>query len=203
MQFVFGPRLEDAWEARQDRSVKATHATARATWGLRCMIFASGLAIWLVSTSARAAPHRPGKGGDLGFGPLLGDPTGANLLWFITPRHTLSANLGFGPIHLGGGRVDVSYLWQGRPWTSTDELSVRGYVGVGVGVAFWHERYVGPAPSDFVPASFFPRAPVLGIACDFLRIPIDIFVEAAYSPLIGPPLTYWNVDFALGSRYWF
>jgi hypothetical protein len=157
----------------------------------------------LASREATAAPNRPGRGGDIGIGATVGDPVGVAFKWVGHPRHALDAGLGFGPFHLGGGRVHAGWQFLSRPWAQSDELAVVGGIGVGAGVAFWHKRYVGPGtPDQFRGASVFFRAPAASLSFNFMKLPIDVFLEAAYSPLVGPPLTWWNFDFALGVRGW-
>ncbi|MBK6920781.1 MAG: hypothetical protein IPH07_25520 [Deltaproteobacteria bacterium] len=158
----------------------------------------------LVPRAAVAQPKRTGKGGDVGLGASLGDPTGATLKVFLHPRHALESGAGFGPFHRGGGRIHATYLFHSRAWRDDEGFSLHGYVGVGLGVALWYKRYLGPAlPSDFKRAALFVRAPVLGLAFHMHEIPLDVYIETAYSPLVTRPATFWNVDFALGARYWF
>lgn len=154
---------------------------------------------------ADAAPHRPGKGGDIGLGGSLGDPTGLSFKWFVRQQHVLESAVGFGPFHLGGGRLHASYLWHPRRVYSNEGMNLQFYLGVGLGIAFWHKRYVGIAPSSprFTPVAGFIRAPVLGTALNFDNVPIDVFFEVAYSPIVAPPVSFWNIDAALGARYWF
>ena len=167
-------------------------------------------AVTLGPARARARTPRPAPGetGSAALGVIVGDPTGGTAKVFLRPRHALQSHVGFGPFHLGAGRVDLSYLFHSRPWGAAEGLKTRGYVGVGVGVAFWSRKIgqlgpFGPDPEDFRNVSFFFRAPVLGVAMHMRTVPIDIFIEAAYSPMVGPPITYWNFDFGLGARYWF
>jgi hypothetical protein len=157
-----------------------------------------------VASVAHALPKRSGKGGDLGLGATIGDPAGATFKAFVHPQHALEVGAGFGVFHLGAGRLHFAYQFHSRPMTSTDEFDLLGYLGVGVGVAVWAKRYIGlGGVDDFKHVAFFFRAPVLGLAFHMKKLPIDVFLETAYSPLCGPPITWWNVDFALGVRYWF
>lgn len=153
---------------------------------------------------ASAAPKRIGKGGDLGLGGVLGDPSGVTFKAFVHPRHALESAAGFGPFHRGAARLHVTYLFHSKPWSHEQEFSLHGYVGVGLGVAFWHKRYFGFAlPGEFRRAAMFVRAPVLGLAFHLMELPMDVFIETAYSPIVTPPASFWNVDFGLGARYWF
>lgn len=169
----------------------------------------AGVALALTATlatpeRAEAAPKRTGKGGDLGLGGTVGDPTGVTFKAFLHPRHALESGAGFGPFHRGGGRVHLAYLFHSKPWGDEDGFAVHGYVGLGLGMAFWHKRYIGlAAPGDFRRIALFVRAPVLGLAFHMQKIPLDLFIETAYSPIVTPPFSFWNVDFVLGARYWF
>lgn len=161
-------------------------------------------ALALVPTLAAATPKRTGKGGDLGLGASLGDPTGVTFKAFFHARHALESGLGFGPFHLGGGRLHATYLFHSKPWQRDDGFFLHGYVGLGVGLAFWHKHFVGPlVPDHFHAVAMFVRAPVLGLAFHLQNVPVDVYLETAYSPIVAPPTSFWNVDFALGARYWF
>lgn len=170
----------------------------------RPLFIAIAIAVATTAGDADATPKRTGKGGDIGLGGVIGDPTGVTFKVFLHARHALESTAGFGPFHRGGGRVHLAYLFHSRPWADGDGFFLHGYVGLGPGVAFWHKRYVGfGGPGDFRRAALFVRAPVLGLAFHMQEIPLDVFIETAYSPIVTPPLTFWNVDFALGARYWF
>jgi len=165
---------------------------------------ATVFAVGLSPRDAAATPKRTGKGGDLGLGGVLGNPTGITFKAFLHPRHALESTAGFGPFHRGAARVHLAYLFHSRAWADGDGFSLHGYVGLGPGVAFWHKRYIGfAAPGEFKRVALFVRAPVLGLAFHMQEIPLDVFIETAYAPIVTPPLTFWNVDFALGARYWF
>jgi hypothetical protein len=181
--------------------------------GTRCVAIAG--ALWLAPTAANAERPKVGETGSAGAGISLGDPSGLSAKFFLQPRHALQAHVGFGPFHLGAGRADVSYLFHSKALGSGN-LQPHAYVGLGVGIAFWDESigYVGPRGSkhradtdpdggNFQNMAFFFRAPVVGMAFHYQTIPVDIYFEAAYSPLVGPLITLWNFDFALGARYWF
>lgn len=158
----------------------------------------------MLATAASAAPKRVGKGGDLGLGGVLGDPSGVTFKAFVHPRHALESTAGFGPFHRGAARLHLAYLFHSKPWAQDGDFALHGYVGVGLGVAFWHKRYFGFAlPGEFRRAAMFVRAPVTGLAFHLVELPMDVFLEAAYSPIVTPPASFWNVDFGLGARYWF
>ncbi len=170
------------------------------------------VALWAGPTSAHAAEGGdrpdPPEAGSVSLGIVAGDPTGGSAKVFLHPRHALSSHVGFGFFHFGAGRADLTYLFHSKPWGKDPGFFALGYLGVGVGVAFWSEKFghvgpLAPEPGDFRKAAFFFRAPVLGIDFFLKRVPIDIFLETAYSPLVGPYLSAWNVDFGLGARYWF
>jgi hypothetical protein len=176
-------------------------------WGptSRALVVTATLAAtWMLATAASAAPKRVGKGGDLGLGGVLGDPSGVTFKAFVHPRHALESTAGFGPFHRGAARLHLAYLFHSKPWAQDGDFALHGYVGVGLGVAFWHKRYFGFAlPGEFRRAAMFVRAPVTGLAFHLVELPMDVFLEAAYSPIVTPPASFWNVDFGLGARYWF
>lgn len=176
---------------------------ATAVSGVRSIILFQ-IALAAIPARADAAPNRPGKGGDIGLGVMLGDPTGVSFKWVPHAHHSLDAALGFGPFHLGGGRLHATWQWQSRPLGQPEDLAIVAGVGLGLGMAFWHKRYIGPGtPDRFAGVAMFVRAPAASIAFNLMKLPVDVFLEAAYSPLVAPPLTFWNFDFALGARGWF
>lgn len=180
------------------------HARAGGHRAARALVWAAAVLVSTAAGESSATPKRTGQGGDLGLGGTVGDPTGVTFKVFLHRRHALESGAGFGPFHRGSGRMHLAYLFHSRPWAGDDGFVVHGYVGLGVGGAFWHKRYFGPGlPSDFRRAALFVRAPVLGIAFHMLEIPLDVFIETAYSPIVTPPASFWNVDFTLGARYWF
>jgi hypothetical protein len=178
---------------------------------VRCSRFslATGLAILaLTPASARAADGVVFHRHRVGLGATLGDPTGAHVKLFVHPRHALSSSVGFAPLHLGAGRVDLSWLFHSKPWGRSTELDTHGYFGLGVGLAFWSDHFgylgvFGPTPGDLRKIAFFFRAPVLGLAFHFEKMPFGLFLETAYTPLVGPPIAFWTVDFVLGGHFWF
>lgn len=151
-----------------------------------------------------------------GIGLTLGDPTGATLKHFFTFRHALQADLGWLPMHHGGGGLALDYLWHSRVLASGNGIDAIGYIGGGVGVGLWGRNnlggYDGPhvggdladAPVHF---AVMLRAPVLGMAWHWVDVPVDFAIEAAWSPFLievrearfGPA----HGSFALKSRYYF
>lgn len=171
-------------------------------------LLAAAAALTASGPATAAERPSPPEAGSVSLGIVAGDPTGGSAKLFLHPRHALASHVGFGFFHFGAGRVDLSYLFHSKPWGGKDGFFALGYVGVGVGVAFWSSKFghlgpLAPEPGDFRKAAFFFRAPVLGIDFFLASVPIDIFLETAYSPLVGPYLSAWNIDFGLGARYWF
>lgn len=183
---------------------------------------AFGLACFAVSTPASAAPSPSkqikGKGGTLGLGLTLGSPSGLSLKKFFSAPHALQANLGWGPLHHGSGKIDLSYLWHPATIASNSVLDLVPYLGVGVGFAIWGTgRRYGYCNNNGnncfdgnrgTAGSIFFRLPALGLAVHWQKAPLDTVLEGAWTPGID----MWNNnarfgvhhgDIFLGVRYYF
>ncbi len=179
--------------------------------------FAAGLAVAGVSNSAEAAPSPnqqiKGKGGNFGVGASLGDPMGLSAKLFLNPNHALQFDLGWAPLHWPGpGRLGADWLWHPGTFVKSDVVDFLGYVGLGTGVAFWSNRraycsdydgrYDRYRCSRGGGAAWFIRAPILGLALHWQKVPLDTVLEGSWSPYI----VYWlpsQGDVSLKFRYYF
>ncbi|GEM_PF-3097557 len=185
------------------------------TFALACSLSVASV---LVPSQASAAPTPSGqissKGGNFGLGLSVGDPTGLSMKLFLHPNHALQWGLGWGPFHYGAGRLHMDYLWHPGTMARTSVMDLVGYVGVGAGLVFWAHRYYwgcgyawhrgyGPCGHGGG-AAFMIRVPDLGLAFHWKKVPLDLAVEAAWTPLIGA----WgfdaaHADFMVACRYYF
>ena len=188
------------------RRAGGDHATAAAT----------ALA---VPTRALAAPSPSqklrGKGGNFGLGLTLGDPMGASAKWFLAPQHALQFDLGWAPLHHGSGTLSASYLWHPATWASSSVVDLIGYLGLGIGLGLWNDRYwhAGHGEPDgghhHTWFGLMLRVPVLGLTLHWKKVPLDTALEGAWSPFLveayahgaRPSLPHGDVSFKV--RYYF
>ena len=149
-----------------------------------------------------SAPARADKGGDFGLGLIIGDPTGLSGKGFVSETNAIDFAVGFGL--LGGDHLHVhaDYLWHFdiKRWSSA-QLDL--YLGVGpkLGMHFhdgpgWDR---GRGDEDWI--GIGARGP-FGLAMRFLEDPFDIFLEVAAGLWIVPD-PHFDLDAAIGARYWF
>jgi hypothetical protein len=147
---------------------------------------------------------RNGKG--IGIGASLGDPMGLSIKWFVRAQHALSWHLAWGLLHHGDGLVQMDYAWHTKPIGSSDIVDAHFYIGGGIGVGFWakpgprgiqtHER---PSRAG---AGMIVRAPVLGLAYHWYKVPLDTSLEISYSPYLVLP-DWLHGDASIKVRYFF
>jgi len=172
------------------------------------------------STSADASRRRSFGGGGrsefqsngtFGLGLELGEPSGLNGKYFLTPSTALDFGLGYIYEHYYAGdgiHVYADFLWHPLLLVQSEGFQMPFYFGVGG--RFWDFDYgcdrngnncYGDASALGV------RAPV-GIAFDFNKIPLDVFIQL--TPTLDFFRNYDNhdrlhlgVDFSAGVRFWF
>jgi hypothetical protein len=91
------------------------HATKNRRWLSMGLAAGLGLGCFALAADAAAAPTPGnkirGKGGNVGLGLSMGDPSGASFKWFMHPNHALQSDVGWAPLHHGNGRFGLDYLW--------------------------------------------------------------------------------------------
>ena len=192
------------------------------------LALALGLAttIALAPAAAEAAPspsnsvQSKGKGGNLGLGLTLGSPLGGSLKYFFSAKHAIQSNLGWGILHHGSGKLDLSYLWHPATIAKSSVVDLVPYLGVGVGFAIWStRRYYGYCNGRYcgdywydrgggAAGSIFFRVPALGLALHWQGAPLDTVLEGAWTPGIDiwRNSAWFDVhhgDIFLGVRYYF
>jgi hypothetical protein len=147
------------------------------------------LLLLAVASSKTAAQET----GDFGLGLILGDPTGVNCKYMLSPDMAIDGAIGFGVI--GGGHLHIhsDFLWQFdiQQWPAG---SLDLYLGVGPTLAVGNKK----ADADLL---LGVRGP-LGVSFLFSKVPLDIFLEVAIGLFIVEKVD-WDVDAAIGVRYWF
>jgi hypothetical protein len=160
-----------------------------------------------------------GGGGDGGFeanktfglGLELGEPTGLNGKYFLSPSGALDFGVGYiyGYYYYGDGiHIYGDYLWHPVSLVSAQAFELPFYIGVGG--RFWDFRYCYQRVCDYGGSALGVRVPV-GISFDFNDVPLDIFIQ------LVPVLDFVNgdyydryrdrahlgIDLSVGIRFWF
>jgi hypothetical protein len=168
---------------------------------LKRIIFA-GMSLFIFSACISPSPVNAQPGG-FGIGLMLGEPTGVTAKIWNSDRTAWVIDVG--DSYFGEPRVDVDYVWH---FNSYNSPYVSLYAAVG-GVAGFGEGYSGffytrsgdrfyYRTTDNV--GFAGRA-MLGLNFIPYRTPLEFFAELG--PLVGiAPLYGWNLDFALGLRFY-
>jgi len=182
----------------------------------RGFLYAATLSLATIALPQRAeaAPSpsgdMSGKGGNFGLGLSLGEPTGLSMKLFMHPNHALQWSVGWGPWHWAG-RAHMDYLWHPGRFTSNKTFDLVGYIGLGIGAAFWSQhRWNNGYWCDRGNcggrggAALLLRIPAFGVSFHWKKVPLDTAIEAAWSPLIDR----WGFDprygdFLVAGRYYF
>jgi hypothetical protein len=175
------------------------------------------------STSADAGRRRSFGGGHsnfqsngtFGLGLELGEPSGLNGKYFLTPSGALDFGVGYIYDHYYAGdgiHLYADYLWHPFLITKTEPFQMPFYVGVGG--RYWHFDWGcdrGGNNCAYDASAFGVRVPV-GLAFDFNNVPLDIFIQ------LTPVLDFFSgydrdgfdhdrvhlgIDFSVGIRFWF
>ncbi len=186
------------------------------------------LAAALVAPANASAGPKKSEGGNFGLGGMLGNPTGGTGKWFIRgSAHAIQFGVGWawlGPAGIGhAGRAHLDWTWHPGTLASNDVVDVVPYVGLGFGSGLWRQgrhgagnKGCGDPPFErgycddlHYHAYAFGRAPVVGLALHWQEVPLDTFVEGAWTPGLNfdhegdiDPLFLMG-DFAVGVRWYF
>jgi hypothetical protein len=184
------------------------------------------ISILLAVASASLAEARPrpaGRGGGssmrsfsanktFGLGLELGAPFGLTGKYFLTDSNALQFGLGaiYEHYYAGDGlHLYLDYLWHPVSLVSADAFELPFYIGVGG--RFWSFDYCRRRDEFCGRGSAFGIRVPIGIAFDFNRVPLDIFVQ------LVPTLDFFSgryydyyrrrshfgIDGSVGIRYWF
>lgn len=142
-------------------------------------------ALLLLAARALAAP----SGGELGAGPLIGDPIAASAKYFIDPRQAVDLGLGVSADELNVIGDYAYHFWGLLPQPKTGALAL--YAGAGA-------RLEMAADNDFL-----ARAPVgLSYWPKLKRRRIEFFLELGPAFRIAPDV-HWRLDGGFGLRDYF
>ena len=139
-----------------------------------------------------------------GAGLIIGEPTGFSLKGWITSDRAIDAALAWDLGTGGAFRVHGDYLFHKYGLIAVGKGALPLYFGPGLRMRFWndgrHWRH-GDRNDENGRMDLAVRFPV-GLAYQFDGAPVDCFVELV--PSLGLiPYTYFDLDLAIGARYWF
>ncbi len=170
---------------------------------LRAIFFFLIVAIFSSTPAAHAETPSAGK---WGLGLMLGNPTALTGKYWISPKYSVDAGLGFGPSNWTMLFGDFHWNLPGVFGSSTKFVSqLNGYVGIGAGFSTWSRttfcnRWVCDSTRDSGTALFI-RGP-FGVEWLPGSPPLGVFLELA--PFITlTPVTNSSIDLAVGIRYYF
>lgn len=153
---------------------------------MRHVFVAGALLFTLVLVPAATgaqAPVQKEKG--LSIGPIMSDPTDATLRGGLDERSAIPAHLKLSP-HPGNGADDNAEWFTSK-----------------------YDMYEDNRQHDFHDQSHFgpgARGGLAGLRASFVKASFDLFLElvpVGISFVVPNPVTYYNVDLALGIRYRF
>jgi hypothetical protein len=142
-----------------------------------------------------------------GLGIMLGEPTGISAKYWISGENALDFGLAWGGLGREGGYLHLhgDYLFHNFSLINVSSGKLPLYFGPGLrlrswsGDSYWNNgrRYDSPNGHTRVGIRF----PV-GLAYLFDGAPVDVFLEVVPT-LDLIPSTSFDIDAALGVRYWF
>ena len=146
-----------------------------------------------------------------GLGLELGEPTGLNGKYFVSPSGALDFGVGwiYDHYYYGDGlHLYADYLFH-FSLASAQAFELPFYVGPGL--RFWDFRYCYQGLCDYGGSAIGIRVP-FGIAFDFNNAPLDIFLQLVpvldfvggdYYNRYYHDRTHFGIDGTVGIRFWF
>lgn len=139
-----------------------------------------------------------------GAGLILGEPTGISFKGWIGGDRALDGALAWSAGHGSSFRIHMDYLFHSYNAIHVSKGQLPLYYGPGLRMRFWNDAYHwyrGSWHAEDGAVDLAVRFPV-GLCYQFDGAPVDVFAELV--PAIGiVPATYFDLDFAIGGRYWF
>lgn len=160
---------------------------------------------WVVLVAALlSAPIVRAQREGFGLGIMLGEPTGLSAKVWTQDRNALAFGLAWGGWGHGGYvHLHADHLFHNFNVISVSKGSLPLYYGPGLrlrswtGHRYWHRGHY----HDGQRLDLGVRFPV-GLNYHFANDPLDIFLEVVPT-LDLVPSTDFELDLALGARYWF
>jgi hypothetical protein len=158
------------------------------------------IALFLLVVSATASGLAQNRGGNFGFGFILGEPTGLSWKYKISRANALDGAIGFSP----GDRfrIHVDYLWFAYPFHDP-AFSLHYGIGaaIGFGNTWWVDRGHGNGYwAGTRELGFGLRVPV-GINYGIPRSPVELFFELAPIFIFSPDMGV-GIDVGIGVRFY-
>jgi hypothetical protein len=140
--------------------------------------------------AATCLPAQARKGGDVGLGFIVGDPTGISGKIWLSDINALDFIAGFGTFHNDYIELRADYVWHEFSLFPVKSGQLPLYYGMGLGTAIGNR------------ASLLSVRGVVGIEYLFAAAPLDVFLELGPGAAIIPNS---RVDFTagLGMRFFF
>lgn len=140
-----------------------------------------------------------------GVGLMVGAPTGLSGKLYLSRDTALDFGLGayYAYREHGGLHVHMDFLWHPVVLARTDPFELPLYVGVGGRILFDDDHgHRHDRDHDHGDLAVGARVPI-GVALDFNRVPLDIFVELAMVVDIIAVHSHVDLTGAFGVRYYF
>lgn len=155
-------------------------------------VLAAGLC-WLAASPAAAQTP---SDRDFGLGLIIGDPTGVTMKGFLTPETAIDGAVGFSLLHGNDLALHADFLWH-FPIKQWPNAALDLYLGVGPALGFHDHGH----RDDHNDVRIGARAP-FGLAVMFNPARFDVFLEVAAKLWLVEDV-HFNLDAAIGGRYWF
>lgn len=166
---------------------------------MKKLLLTFSLASFSLFTSAQSS--------GFGLGIMLGEPTGISAKYWISGENALDFGLAWGGLGRDGGYLHLhgDYLFHNFSLINVSSGKLPLYFGPGLRFRSWtNDRYWNNGrwnESRNGHARLGVRFPV-GLAYLFDGAPVDVFIEVVPT-LDLIPSTSFDMDAALGVRYWF
>jgi len=142
------------------------------------------------------------RGGNFGFGIVLGDPTGATLKLWTNSENALV--FGIGGSYFGSPRIGVDYLWHFDAFNSRIVnlyAGPGGALGLGRGSGFWYKEGKDKFYYRDNDGIGLAARGIFGLNVVPERTPLEIFFE--FGALLGLAPDFGSaLDVALGIRFY-
>ncbi|MBK6832370.1 MAG: hypothetical protein IPG92_17265 [Flavobacteriales bacterium] len=146
-----------------------------------------------------------GQGSGFGAGIMLGSPTGLSAKYWISGDRAIDGGLAWGVWRGSYIHLHADYLFHNMELLKVAKGKLPLYYGPGLrmrswsGGRYWHKGEWRDYDGSYVDLGV--RFPV-GLAYLFDGAPVDVFVELVPT-LDLIPATSFDLDAAIGARYWF
>lgn len=156
---------------------------------------------WITTALLLCGLQAQAQNSGFGAGIMLGDPTGISLKTWLNSDRALGFGLAWGAVGDGYFHAHGDYLFHNHTLITVSKGKLPLYYGPGIRMRFWGDDDHDDDGDDDGSVDLGVRFPV-GLAYLFDGAPVDIFIEVVPT-LDLVPSTDFDLDAALGARYWF